>query len=210
MSQTIAAAPPRPGRLIAPAAILAPVLTTAAFMVVGSPPADDATAREVVTYYEQHGTGVLASSILLTLAAAALVWFAAQLQAHVRARQPAASAPAAALLGAAVLIGAGFTIFAGIEATAATTVDHLTPESMQTLNALDNGMFYTVALGAVLLYASLAVASLRHDLFPRAFGWVAAGLATVSLTPAFIAAVAATVIVLPLLGRRVARDGTAA
>lgn len=204
MSHTVAAAPTRLRLPVAPAAILAPVLTIAAFSAVGSTPAADASGQEVAAYYADHKTGVIASSFLLTLAAAALVWFAAQLRGHVRAR--GASDIAAVIFGAALLMAVGFTVFAGIEMTAAGTVDDLAPESLQTLNALDNGMFFTFALGNLLMYAALAVAALRHGVFPRPLGWTLAALAVVSLTPAFIVALAAGVVVYPLLGRLIGRE----
>jgi hypothetical protein len=209
MSQTIAAAPARTSRPIAPAAVLAPVLTIAAFAASGSPPAADASGQEVAAYYAEHETGALVSSFLLTLAGAALVWFAAQLRGHVRARGRATSDVASVIFGAGLLIAAGFTIFAGVEAAAAGTVDDLSPESLQTLNALDNGMFFTLALGNLLMYGALAVAALRHGAFPRPLGWAMAALAVLSLTPVFIVALAGAVVVYPLLGRLIAREPAA-
>jgi hypothetical protein len=206
MSQTIAAAPSRPSRRIAPAAVLFPALTIAALAAVGSTPAADASAEEVAAYYSEHESGVLASSFLGTFAGAALVWFAAQLRGHVRARGEQASDVAAVIFGAGLLIAVGLTIFAGIEAAAAGSVDDISPESLQTLNVLDNEMFFTLALGNLLMYGALAVAALRHGAFPRPLGWTLAALAVVSFTPAFIVALAAGVIVYPLLGRLIARE----
>jgi hypothetical protein len=206
---SITAAPSRTGRRTSLAAILFPALTVAAFAVVGEPPAADASAQQVVAFYIEHENGVFASAILGTLAAAALVWFASQLHGHIRARGPEAGAVASVVFGAALLIAAGFTVFAGIEVTAAGTVQEISPESLQTLNALDNGMFFTVALGNLLMYSALAVASLRHGAFPRQLGWATAALAVLSVTPAFFVALVAAVVVYPLLGWLMGREPSA-
>jgi hypothetical protein len=110
------------------------------------------------------------------------------------------------VLGAGLLTAVGFTVFAGIEVTAAGSVSDISPESLQTLNALDNGLFFTLALGNLLMYSALAVASLRYGTFPRGLGWATAALAVVSVTPAFIVALAAYVVVYPLLGWLTARE----
>jgi hypothetical protein len=180
-----------------------------AFIVSGETPSTDDSARQVVDFYTDNKDQVFVSSFLATLAALALVWFAASLRVHIREREGGSGRVAALPFAAAILLAVGITIFAGIEAAAADSVDDIPAGAMQALNALDNGMFFTFALGNLLMYMSLAVAILRYGAFPRWLGWVSAILAVVSLTPVFFLALLLSGIYYPLLGWLVYREQTA-
>jgi hypothetical protein len=104
------------------------------------------------------------------------------------------------VFAAAILIAIGITIFAGIEASAADAADDVPGSAMLALNALDNGMFFTIAAGVLLIYASLAVAIFRYGIFPKWLGWVTAVLAIASLTPAGFFALLVGGVYFPFLG----------
>jgi hypothetical protein len=200
----------RAERLAPLSAFLVTLLAVAAFVVSGDTPGEDDSAREIVDFYTDNKDQVIVSSFLATLAAVALVWFAASLRAHIREREGGSGRVSALPFAAAILIAVGITTFSGIETAAAGSVDDIPASAMQTLNALDNGMFFTFAAGNLLMYASLAVAILRYGVFPKWLGWVSAVLAVVSITPLFFVALLLSGIVFPLLGWLIYREQPAA
>jgi hypothetical protein len=192
---------------IAPlSAFFVTAFAVASFIVTGETPGTDDSARQVVDFYTDNKDQVFVSSSLATLAGLALVWFAASLRAHISEREGGSGRVAALPFAAAILIAVGITIFAGIEAAAADSVDDIPAGALQALNALDNGMFFTLALGNLVMYTSLAVAILRYGVFPRWLGWVSAILAVVSVTPLFFIALLLSGIYYPLLGWLIYRE----
>jgi uncharacterized protein DUF4386 len=187
-------------RLAPLSAFLVTAFIVASFIVTGETPNGDDSAQKVVNFYTDNKDEVIVGSFLATLGAFALVWFAASLRAHIGERNPRARRVAALPFAAAILIAVGITTFSGIEAAAADSVDNIPAEAMQALNALDNDMFFTFALGNLLMYTSLAVAILRYGVFPRWVGWLSAVLAVISVTPVFFVALLASGIYYPLLG----------
>jgi hypothetical protein len=181
-----------------------------AFILGGETPSTGDSAAKVVNFYSDNKDQVFISSVLVTLGGISLVWFAASLRAHIRRREGDPGRLAALPLAAAILIAVGITIFAGIEASAADAVDDIPASGMQTLNALDNNMFFTLAGGSLLMFASLAVAILRFGVFPRWLGWVSVILAIASLTPLGFFAFLLSGIYYPLMGWLIYREQGAA
>jgi hypothetical protein len=200
----------RAERLAPLSAFLFTAFAIVAFILTGETPSTDDSARTVVNFYSDNKDQVFISSVLVTLAAIFLVWFAASLRAHIRRREGEPGRLAMLPFAAAILIAVGITIFAGIEASAADGVDDIPPGAMQALNALDNNMFFTLASGTLLMFASLAVAILRYGVFPRWLGWVSVVLAVASLTPAGFFAFLLSGIYYPLLGWLMYREQEAA
>lgn len=182
----------------------------AAFIVTGDTPSTDDSAKKVIDFYTDNKDQVFVSSALSSLAALALVWFAATLRTHIRRKEGDPGRVASLPFAAAILIAAGITIFAGIEAAAADAVDDIPAAGMQTLNALDNNMFFTIAAGSLLMFASLAVAILRYGAFPKWLGWVSVALAVASVTPVGFFAFLLSGIYYPLLGWLIYRGQEAA
>ena len=83
-----------------------------------------------------------------------------------------------------IVFTVGVTIFAGINFTAADAVDDISPESLQTLNALNMDMFFTVAVGTAAFMLGAGIGSLKSGLLPRWLGWAAIAIGVVALTPA--------------------------
>jgi hypothetical protein len=186
-------------RLAPLSAFLVTGFILASALIAGETPSGDDSATKVIDFYTDNKDEVIIGSFLATLGGLALIWFAASLRAHIL--EKGASKRVAVLpFAAAILIAVGITLFAGIEAAAADSVDDIPPAAMQALNALDNDMFFTFALGNLLMYMSLAWAILGYRVFPRWLGWVSAFLAVVSVTPAFFVALLLGGIYYPLLG----------
>src|SRR4051794_96057 len=63
------------------------VLTVAALALPGVPPPADAPASEVIRYFSDKRTDLLASSVLWFLAAILLLWFYGVLRSHMHAAE---------------------------------------------------------------------------------------------------------------------------
>jgi hypothetical protein len=200
----------RAERLAPLSAFLVTGFAVAAFTLTGDTPSTDDSAREVVDFYTDNKDEVFISSALASLAGVSLVWFAASLRTHIRRREGEPGRVATLPLAAALLIAVGITIFSGIEASAADAVDDIPASAMQALNALDNNMFFTLAAGSLLMFASLAVAILRYGVFPKWLGWVSVILAIASVTPAGFFAFLLSGIYYPLMGWLIYREQGAA
>jgi hypothetical protein len=183
------------------------IFIAAGFVVLGETPSIGDSAHKVATFYKDNETETFVSSALVSLGAIALVWFGASLRTHIRRKEGDPGRVASLPFAAAILIAAGATIFAGIEATAADAADDLPATAIQTINAFDNDMFFTLAAGTLLMFASLAVAIFRYGVFPKWLGWVSVILAIASVTPAGFFAFLLSGIYYPLLGFLIYREG---
>ena len=181
-------------------AFLMTLLFAAAFILLGETPSIGDSADKVASFYKDNETETFISSALVSLGSIALVWFGSSLRSHIGRREGEAGWVASLPFAAAIMIAVGATIFAGIEATAADGADDLPGAAIQTINALDNDMFFTIAAGTLLMYLSLAVAIFRFRVFPKWLGWVTVIFAIVSLTPAGFFVFLLSGIVFPFLG----------
>jgi hypothetical protein len=187
-------------RLAPLSGFLVTALILAGFLLSGDTPGSDDSAAKIAQFYSDNDTKVLISSFLITVAGAALVWFAASLRSHIRVREVGPGRISSIVLAAAVIIAVGLTLFAGIEAAEADVVGDVPPAALQALNALDNNMFFTLALGNLLFFLAVTVAIFRFGILPRWLGWITALMALVAFTPAFFVTILLSGIFYPLVG----------
>jgi hypothetical protein len=190
-------------------AFLFTLLLATAFILLGETPSIGDSADKVANFYKDNETETFISSALVSLASIALVWFGSSLRTHIRRREGEAGWLASLPFAATIMIAVGGTIFAGIEATAADAAGDLPAGAIQTINAFDNDMFFTLAAGTLLMYISLSVAIFRFRVFPKWLGWVTAIFAIASVTPAGFFVFLLSGIVFPLLGVLIYREGDA-
>src|SRR5882762_5166484 len=107
---------------------------------------------KIVTYYVTHESEVKTSALLFALAFLVLVLFAASLRSYFR-RTPAAEGPSALVLAGAVLIAAGALISSGVEFGLANEIQHLGPQSVQTLNFITEEVAFLPVVGGAFLLA---------------------------------------------------------
>jgi hypothetical protein len=198
-------------RLAPLSAFLVLIFVAAGFIILGETPSLGDSPQKVADFYKDNDTEAFISSALVSLGAVMLVWFGGSLRAHIRPKEGGEGRTASLVFAATIVMGVGMTIFAGIEATAADAADDLPAGAIQTINAFDNDMFFTLAAGVVMLYLALAIAILRFGAFPKWLGWVAALFAVASLTPAGFFVFLLSGIYLPVLGVVIyrAQDGGA-
>jgi hypothetical protein len=169
------------------------------FLLVGETPNVDDPANKVISFWQDNKDQAMFSSLLLGLAAAALVWFGASLRSTLQPAAGASDRPARLAFAGSVVLAVGLSIFAGINFTLADSVGDIPVSGTQTLNALGEDMFVTVGVGTMIFLLGLAVAILRTGGLPRWVGWVALVLGFVAISPAGFFSFLALGLIVPLL-----------
>lgn len=180
--------------------VLAFAFALLGFIVMGETPSIDDSTREVVDFVREHDNDYQLSALLAALAAASLVWFGGSLRTALRSAEGDPGRLSNLAYAGVLIFAIGITLFAGIEFTIGDGADELPATSLQTLTALDSDMFFTIAVGVVVMQLSTALTVLRNGGLPRWLGWASLGIAIVGLTPIGWIAFLATFIWVPLVG----------
>ena len=148
----------------------------ASFVVGGEPPDVDDGAQEIVEFYVDDKDSIMAGAFMSALAAIALVFFANYLRTVFHGTRAAAT----------ILVGASIVaVAAGIDATLsfamAESADDISPESVQTLQALWDSDFVPFMIGMAIFLASLGVSIVRTAVLPNWLGWVVLAIALLSV-----------------------------
>ena len=159
-------------------------IVVVAFIVGGETPSSDDPVRKVVSFYTDNDSDQIIAASLLALGSVAYLFFLATVRQALR-RQPGDDGG----LSTVVLIGGlmqvvGMTIFAGLTFTLGDTADDIAPTATQAIHALNNDMFFPIAVGTGVFSLGLALAVLRHGGLPRWLGWLALVIGIAALTPA--------------------------
>jgi hypothetical protein len=191
------------------------VLVVVAIVAGGESPGTNEPTAKIVSYYTKESSQVKTSAVLFSLAFLFVVLFAAALRSYLR-RTPAAEGLSALVLAGAVLMAAGVLLGTGVEIGLANEIKHLGPESVKTLNFIDEEMAFVPVIGGAFLFAmGSGLAILRGARLPRWLGWVAVVLAIAALIPpasfpALLGFAIWSVIVSILMYRRTGPDASAA
>jgi hypothetical protein len=149
----------------------------------GSTPDASASGAHVIAFYAAHRTRERLSDILLALAFAFFLLFAASLRGHLR-RVASAEAFATLVLAAAAVLVAGQTAGEGIGFALANHPTHLGPGAAQALNVLENGAVLTSSVGFLVFGIAAGLAILAGAPLPRWLGWTAIVIGILFVTPA--------------------------
>jgi hypothetical protein len=159
------------------------VLVVVAGVAGGESPGTNEPTAKIVSYYAKESSQVKTSAVLFSLAFLFVVMFAAALRSYLR-RTPAAEGLSALVLAGAVLMAAGVLLGAGVEFGLANEIHHLGPESVKTLNFINEEMAFLPVIGGAFLFAiGSGLAILSGAQLPRWLGWVAIVLAIAVLIP---------------------------
>lgn len=151
-------------------------------LIGGNSPNSDATAQHVVTWYQAHRGGQMASAFLVVYGLILGLFFAAALRSYLRSRSDSDGLATLGFAGAIVLAIGGFTL-AGLSYAAADVPTKITPSAEQSLNVLANDTFFALLAGAGIFLIGNGLAILSAATLPRWLGWVAIPLAVVAVTP---------------------------
>ena len=152
------------------------VLLIVSFIVGGEPPDVDDGATKIVEHYTDDKDSIMAGAFISAVAAVPLIFFANYLRVVFHGTRAAATI----LVGAAIV-----AVAAGIDSTLsfamAETADDISPESVQTLQALWDNDFLPFMIGLTVFLASVGVSIVRTAVLPNWLGWIAIVFAVVSV-----------------------------
>jgi len=168
--------------------VLFVVMVTAGFLVSGDTPDADAPGSEVVDFYNDGMGKQIVATLLVTLGAVALVWFASTLRSILRNAEGGTGRVSNIAFAGGLTAAVGFWVTAGIHFTLADVGGDIDAAGAQVLNALDSDMFFAFAPGIAILLLATALVARRTRLLPAWLAWVAFVIFVASFTPAgFIA-----------------------
>jgi hypothetical protein len=168
------------------------VLAILGVLVVGNPTDASHSPEEIVDWYTSNTGSVQVGAFIVAFAAAMLVFFAGYLRRILRAAEGEHGMLSLIAFTGAVMIAVGAAIDATIMLSIAERADDISPDSVQTLQALWDNDFIPIAVGTVLFVWATGISILRHGALNRWFGWALIVLGVVALTPAGFAAFLAT------------------
>ena len=158
------------------------VLAVVSFVLGGDPPDSEKAPPEVVEYWDDGKQ--IASAIIATYAALALVWFAGSVRDAIARVEPGASRLASISFGGAVICAAGLCVNNAIQFATAETAGEISPEGTQALSALFENFYFPMAAGMALFLVAAGIAAVRHGAFDKRLGWIAIVIGVLAVTPA--------------------------
>jgi hypothetical protein len=186
------------------------VVVIVGFMISGEPPdpADD-SAREIVDFYVDNKSSLMAGTYLEGLAAALLVFFGAYLREVLRVAAGGKDFLSTAAFAGLLLIAVGFTVDGSINLALAETAEDIEPAGVQALTALYHNDFVPFAVGSVVFLVAMGISVLQHGALPKWIGWIAILLAVIGLTPIGFVAFIGSGILIAIIGVVLALRGRA-
>jgi hypothetical protein len=181
------------------------------FIVQGEPKSADDGALAVANWYRDNKDQAEIASFLGIAAGVLLIFFGAYLRRVFDAADPGRSMlPILVLIGLSI-VAVGGAIDSTLLFAAAEAADDISAPQLQTIQAIWDNDFLTLALGVEVFLWAASLCVLRTGALPKWLGWVGIVLAIVGFTPVgFAAAIGAAlwiVIVSILLALR-ERSGT--
>jgi hypothetical protein len=163
--------------------VLFVVLLIAAIVVGGETPRFDDPQLEIVEFWKDNETEQFISSVLTAWSAFMLVWFGGSVRDAIARKEPGPSRLASISFAGFVITAVGLLLFAGISFTAADSTGEVSADVTQTLTALNEDLFFPVAVGTGLFLVAAGIAALRYEAFDRWLGWLAVVIGVLCITP---------------------------
>ena len=160
------------------------VLSLLVIAITPSSPKASTDGTKVIAFYAKHHSTERLSILIAMLAFAFFLTFAALLSNRLRPENRSTALSFLSIAGA-IVFTVGFTINAGFSFALANDGSHLTAASAQTLNTLDEDVFFAIAGGIGLFGIAVGLAILQHAPLPKWLGWSALVIALASFTPLF-------------------------
>jgi MFS family permease len=164
--------------------IMCILLIVCSVVVGGGTPAPDASASEVMSFYDSHHAREMAAAFVLAAAVPFLVFFAAAL---VTALWPDEDGVAPVwqlvLVAGSVLAGAALLLGATVHFALADGARHLSPAGLQVLNVIDGDFWMALNAGVAVMLFGAAGSALTRTVGYRRFGWAALVLGVVLFIP---------------------------
>ncbi|HEV7679094.1 MAG TPA: hypothetical protein VGQ42_11045 [Candidatus Dormibacteraeota bacterium] len=171
------------------AGIASCIAAISTFSLLGTAPDSDAGAAQVAAYVSAQRSGLIASGVLVMLAAGLILWFGGTLAGMLRARDP--RSPVGLIVLASV---AAMVVFLGWDGITQTALAFLSRQGSAQANAavitalfdLQNGIVMPGAYGfvAAVFLIAVGVAALGGLFAARWLGWLSLVFAALSLAGA--------------------------
>ena len=163
--------------------ILFVALVVVAFIVGGETPGTDDSVQKVVSFYTDNDNEQMIAAVLLALGCTAYLFFLGTLRQVLRRLPGDEGGLSTVMLLGGLMQVAGLSLFAGLTFTLGDAADEISGTATQAIHALNNDLFFPMAVGTAVFNLALGLAVLRHGGLPRWIGWVALLIGIVSLTP---------------------------
>jgi hypothetical protein len=170
-------------RLIPVAGILAVIAVILAFVIGGETPDGDDSLSKIVRFYRDNDSEQMIAASFLGWGSALLMVFAGGFWRLLRNAETERYGSSTLFVIGATMWAVGASIFAGLTFALGDFADDLTPSAMQTLNALNSDMFFTLALGTFGFSMGAGVAVLKTAVLPKWLGWFAIVIGALAITP---------------------------
>ncbi|MFN2613179.1 MAG: hypothetical protein ABR536_07410 [Solirubrobacterales bacterium] len=143
------------------------VLFVVGFVIVlPQPPAPDASAASVASYYTDHQDAIRIAVLIISAALLFFIWFLGSLSSALRLAIGSPRLPMVAFAGG--IIGAAFFLIAlTVTATAALRPEETSPEVVRALNDIGLVVGAPAAPGFVALFAATALVIARSNALPQ-------------------------------------------
>ncbi len=165
------------------------VLLIAGLMVGGEPPtATEDSPADIVSFWVDNESSVIAGTVLVMLAALSLVFFGGYLRKVLRSPEgDGGMLPTVVVVGTTIM-AVGTAIDATITVALVTAAEEIDEAAVQALQALWDNDFLPIALGIFVFLLATGLAIVRHAGLPAWLGWIA-----IALVVLYIAAAASDV-----------------
>jgi hypothetical protein len=159
------------------------VLLILSQVLLGNEPSENASAAQVVAFYDAHHGGIQVSAYLTGLAIVFGLFFYGYLSDHIRRVENSARLAIAAF-GGALLFAVGGALGASTQFALADIPGRLSPAAAQALNLMQQDIsVFLIAAGAAGLLLASGLAILRGRQLPAWVGWLGLVLGIASLVP---------------------------
>ena len=161
------------------------ILSAATIIITPASPSSSASGATVISFYEAHGSTEQKSVLISMAALVFFMFFAGTLRTHLRT-QTSGSLPALSLAGA-TLFTAGLSLSAGFAFALADVPTKIQAATAQTLNMLDEDVFFTMEIGIAVFTLATGLAILCSGALPKWLGWLAIVIGLFTLVPPLFA-----------------------
>ena len=175
--------PNRAERFAPLAGVVFVLLIVLAVIIGGETPDNDDSQQSIVTFWKDHDTEQIWTSVIVAWSLFFFVWFAASLRAVLRRAEGGVGRLSAVSYGGALISATGFLLLASFNFAAADAVDDVPPEVTHTLTILNNEVFFPIAIGFGLFFVATGLLAVRTSVLPAWAAWLTIVLGIACMTP---------------------------
>jgi hypothetical protein len=170
-------------KLVPLSGVAAVVAILVGFAITGDTPDANASATEVASFWTKHDSDGQFSGALVALGSVLFLIFSGTVAGVLRRAQNETGGASTLAYGGGILFVVGMAIFASLVFTLGDAGPDIDPSAAQTLNALNEDLFFPVAAGAVAFLLGAGIGILKTGVLPKALGWLAIVGVVIGLTP---------------------------